>query len=100
MAICSRSCGSCSIRWMKPLPFLAQQVVGRHPHVVEEQLGGVLRLQAQLLERWPARSPACRVSTSEQARALGAALGSVLATTITRSACQPLVMKVLLPLIT
>ena len=69
-----------------------------HAHVVEERLEGVLRAQAELLQPLADReSPACRVPPA-QARALPAAAGLVLATTTTRSACQPLVVKVLLPL--
>ena len=49
------------------------------------------------LRRWPFSKPGMPRSTSNRLVPLAPAAGSVLATTITRSACQPLVMKVLLP---
>ena len=53
----------------------AQQALGRHTHVVEEQLGGVLRLQAQLLQPLALLEARHAALHQEQAGALGAARG-------------------------
>ena len=78
----------------------AEQIVGRHPDVVEEQLRRVLRIEADLVEL-PAAAEALDLVglDDEQRDALGALAGSVLATTTIRSAIWPLEMKVLAPLI-
>ena len=75
MAITSRSCGSCCMSWMKPVPSAAEQVVGRHAHVVEEQLRGVLRLHADLLEIAAALEASRLGLDHDQRGALGAELG-------------------------
>ena len=98
----SRSCGSCCISWTKPWPSCgAEQVRGRHAHVVEEELGRVLRLHADLVEIAPAlKAAASSVSTTISEVPLAPRAGSVLATTMTRSASWPLLMKVFCPLMT
>ena len=60
---------------MKPLALerlAAQQVLGRHLHVVEEQLGRVLRLHAQLLQALALAEAVHAALDQEQAGALGA----------------------------
>ena len=49
-AIDSRSCGRFSHQVEEALALLAEQVRRGHPDVVEEQLGGVLGLQADLVQ--------------------------------------------------
>jgi hypothetical protein len=84
-----RSYGSSVISWAKaPALFAAQHVRERHVGVVEEQLAGVLALLPDLFED-AADAEARVVPTSfeqHQRDALGAAAGSVLATTRIRSA--------------
>ena len=81
-------------------PLGAEQVGDRDPHVGEEQLGGVLAVEAELLEVPPALE-ARHPPLDHQQRHPGMALGGVgLTATITRSALIPLVMKVLEPLTT
>ena len=97
----SRSCGSSLHQVGEALALLAEQVGDRHPHVVEEQLGGVLRVLADLVELAAARKPARVALDHDQAEcpcAPGA--GSVLQTTMHQAGMWPLVMKVLLPLMT
>ena len=55
--------------------FAAEQVLGRHAHVVEEQLGGVLRAQAQFLEPLAHREARHAALHQHQARALAAGGG-------------------------
>ena len=84
------------------LPFLgAEQALGRQLHVLEEQLRGVGGIHAELLEL-AAAAEACAssVSTTNSEMPLAPAFGSVLATTMIRLACWPLVMKVFEPLST
>ena len=101
MAICSRSHGSCSIRPMKPR-FSWSAPPSRFS-------AGTLTLSKNssdvscafsptFFSRLPRSKPGMPRSTSSRLVPLAPASGLVLATTITRSACQPLVMKVLLPL--
>ena len=49
-AIEVRSCGSFWVSCPKPSPSSPSRLSDRHPHVGERQLGGVLRVQAQLVE--------------------------------------------------
>ena len=70
-------------------------------HVGEEQLGGVLGVQADLLEVAAALEAVHAPLEDEQATCpCGAALGSVFTAVITRSALMPLVMNVFEPLTT
>ena len=55
--------------------FLAQQGVGTHAQVFEEELGGVLRVQAHLLQPPPAAEAGQVGVHQQQAHALGAAGG-------------------------
>ena len=91
-AMIRRSCGSSVIRYSKPR-FLAEQVRARHPHAVEEQLRGVLRLEAPISRLRPRANPSRSVSTSTRLVPRAPFSGSVLATTTTRSAIWPLVMR-------
>ena len=78
-----------------------EQVRDRHLHVGEEQLGGVLRVLADLFEvaaTLEARPSRARGSSSDMP--LCFCDGSVLTAVMTRSALMPLVMKVLEPLTT
>jgi hypothetical protein len=102
MAMFSRSCGSCCHQLVEALPGLRpDQVLGRDADVVEEELGGVVALHADLVEVAPA-AEALRVVGlhDEQGVPLAPWLGSVLATTMMKLAVWPLVMKVLDPLTT
>ena len=88
---------------LEALPFLAEQVLGRHAAVLEEELARVLRREAELLEL-PAAHEAGRVGLDEeQADALvrrACASGSVFTTTMKRSPSWPIEMKVLAPFTT
>ena len=76
----------------------AEEVLRRHGHVVEEELGGVGGLQADLVELAAAAEAGGAVGLDgEEADALGASRGSVLAATRMRLACWPLVMKIFEP---
>ena len=83
------------------LAFLAETVAHRHAHVVEEELGRVLRVHGR-----PCRacgrggSPRASPRPTIRLTPLAPAAGSVLHTTMIRSAIRPLLMKVLLPLMT
>ena len=100
-AIDSRSCGRLSHEVREALALVAEQVVDRHLHVGEEQLGGVLGVQADLVEVAAPLEAVHAPLEHEQAHALVAsAAGSVLTAVITRSALMPLVMNVFEPLTT
>ena len=77
---------------------LADQVGVADPHVLEEQLGGVGLGLADLVELAAAEKPSATVSTPNSVMPLAFFSGLVRAATTTRSAEQPLVMKVLEPL--
>ena len=73
----------------------AEQVRDRHARVVEEQLGGVLRVHADLLEVAAAlEAPACRPRSTSMLMPLWRCVGSVLTAVTIRSALMPLVMNV------
>jgi hypothetical protein len=78
----------------------AEQGVGRHAHVVEEQLGGVARVLADFFEVLAAREAGRGASTRNRLTPLAPAAGSVLAASTSRSQFWPLLMKILLPLMT
>ncbi len=83
------------------LAFLgAEQVLGRQRDVVEEQFRRVGGIEAELLELAAAAKAlgARRSRPPSATRPWRPAFGSVLATTMMRLACWPLVMKVLEPL--
>jgi hypothetical protein len=100
MAIDRRSWGRLCTRCTKPWPSVAEQVLDGHPHVVEEQLGGVLAVQADLVEVAAPLEALHAPLEHQQAHALVRWVGSVLTATMTRSALMPLVMKVFEPLTT
>ena len=79
---------------LQPAADLADHVLGRHRDVVEEQLGGVLALAADLLELAPAREALGVGGHGEQRHPVA----PVRAATITRSAWMPLETNVLEPL--
>ena len=78
----------------EPEPFLAEEVLGRHLHVGERQFGGVLGLKADLVQVAARSKPSIPRSTTSNEKPCAPLSGSVCATTMTRSALMPLVMKV------
>ena len=83
------------------LALLAEQVGRRHPGIGEEQLGGVLRLEADLVEVAAAlETGQCRVRRRSATARPAPWAGSVLTATMTRSARMPLLIKVFCPLST
>jgi hypothetical protein len=72
----------------------------RHAHVGEEQLGGVLRVQADLLEVAAALEALHAALETSRLMPLWRCDGSVFTAVITRSALMPLVMNVFEPLTT
>ncbi len=66
--------------------FVAEPVADRHPDIVEEQFGSVLRLEADLFQIAPARETGASASTMISVTPFAPAEASVLAMTMTRSA--------------
>ncbi|MDT4822035.1 hypothetical protein FQZ97_552290 [compost metagenome] len=98
IAICSRSQGSCSIRQTKPrLTSPSSASAGRRTSL-KNSSDVSCAFRPSFFRRLPFSKPGMPRSTRNRLVPFAPAAGSVLATTITRSACQPLVMKVLLPL--
>ncbi|MCY1347242.1 hypothetical protein D9M69_333480 [compost metagenome] len=56
---------------LEALPFLAQAVAGRHTHLVEEQLCGVLALEADLLQQTPLGETLSLLFDADQRQLLG-----------------------------
>ena len=80
--------------------FLAEQVFRRHHDIVEEQFGRIGGVQPDLVEVAPATiAVGARRLDHDQREAFGAG-SPVRATTMTRSAACPLVIKVFWPLMT
>jgi len=80
--------------------FFSEDVAGRDATIFEEQLAGILAAKPELIELCaPRTNPGLSASTSIRLTPLcgGFALGSVLQTTITRSAICPLEMNVFDP---
>ena len=100
-AIDSRSCDRFIISVDEAGALLAEQVRLRHLDVVEEQLGGVLGVLADLVEVAAALEALHAALDDEQADALVAGVGvGAATTTITRSDRMPLEMNVFWPLST
>jgi hypothetical protein len=70
-----RSSGSRSIRWEEAAAFGAEQIRGRDPDVVEEQFGGVLGVQPDLVELAAAGEAAGARFDHDQAEAAGTGAG-------------------------
>ena len=100
IAICRRSQASSFIRRMKPSPSAPSRASPGKLHILEEQLGRVLRVHAELFEIAALREARKAAIDQEQRDAFGAGDGSVFATMITTSAFWPLVIKVFWPLST
>ena len=81
----------------KALALLAEQVLDGHVHVGEGQLGGVLRVLADLLEVAPALEALHAALDDSRLMPRWRSEGSVLTAVITRSALMPLVMNVFEP---
>ena len=105
MAMISRSCASCCINWIKPLPSAEPSRLALGTRTSEKKTSAVSAAFwpsfSRLRPRVKPPSPStCSVSTMISETPLAASLGSVLATRQINSAVMPLERKVFWPLIT
>ena len=100
-AMFRRSCGSCCMSWTKPLPSSGPIRLEVGTRTSLKKSSDVSCAFMPIFSRLrPRLKPSVPVSTAISDVPLAPSFGSVLATTITRSASWPLLMKVLEPLIT